>query len=458
MIVMKFGGTSVQDAAAMNRVAEIVKSKLGLKPAVVVSAMAKVTDALLGIARVANERRFDQAAKLIGSLADRHLQVARELLNPSNELESVEGAIGEHFAELVGLARSVATLGELTPRSLDAISSFGERLSSLIVAAGFRSRGIPAELIDSRDVLITDRNFTAASPDMRETEKRARARLLPVIADGRVPVAQGFIGSTPEGITTTIGRGGSDYSAAIIGATIGADSIEIWTDVDGLMTADPRIVAGARRIRVVSFAEAAELSYFGARVLHPSTVLPAVERRIPVHIFNTNNPSCEGTLIAAEPKRSQNTIKSIAVKRGVTIINVASTQMIMAHGFLRTIFEVFDRHQTSIDVVTTSETSVSMTLDNTDRLGAILKELNCIGEVNVDPAKAIVCVVGDNLKFTPGVAARLFRALGDINVNMISQGASVINLTFVINDKEIERAIGLLHADFFRECDPAVFA
>jgi aspartate kinase len=224
------------------------------------------------------------------------------------------------------------------------------------------------------------------------------------------------------------------------------------------MTADPRIVSGARRIRVVSFDEAAELSYFGAKVLHPSTVLPAIERRIPVHIFNTNNPSCEGTMIAAEPRRSLNTIKSIAVKRGVTIINVASTQMIMAHGFLRTLFEVFDRHQTSIDVVTTSETSVSMTLDNTDRLEPILEELSRIGEVNVDPAKAIVCVVGDNLKFTPGVAARLFRALGDINVNMISQGASVINLTFVINDKEIEKAIGLLHADFFRECDPAVFA
>ena len=458
MIVMKFGGTSVKDASAINQVAEIVRSKLPLRPAVVLSAMARVTDALLAIARVANERRFDQAATLIASLADRHLQVARELLGPGKELQEVESAIESHFAELVGLARSVATLGELTPRSQDAISSFGERLSSLIVAAAFRSTGIPAELVDSREFLITDSNFTAACPDIHETERLARDRLLPIIAEGRVPVVQGFVGSTPEGVTTTIGRGGSDYSAAIIGATLGADSIEIWTDVDGLMTADPRIVASARRIRVVSFDEAAELSYFGAKVLHPSTVLPAIERRIPVHIFNTNNPSCEGTLIAPEPRRSMNTIKSIAVKRGVTIVNVASTQMIMAHGFLRTLFEVFDRHQTSIDVVTTSETSVSMTLDNTDRLEAILEELNRIGEVHVDPAKAIVCVVGDNLKFTPGVAARLFRALGDINVNMISQGASVINLTFVINDREIERAIGLLHSDFFRECDPAVFA
>ena len=458
MIVMKFGGTSVQDASAIDRVVDIVRSKVDLQPSVVVSAMARVTDALLGIARAANERRFEDAAGLVSDLSERHLNVARELLPPGQERESVAGAIESHVAELLGLARSVATLGELTPRSQDAISSFGERLSSLIVAAAFRAKGLPARLVDSREFLVTDRNFNAAKPDMRATERLVKERLLPVIAEGKIPVAQGFIGSTPEGITTTIGRGGSDYSAAIIGASLGVQSIEIWTDVDGLMTADPRIVAGARRIRVVSFDEAAELSYFGAKVLHPSTVLPAIERRIPVHIFNTNNPSCEGTLIAAEPRRSLNTIKSIAVKRGVTIINVASTQMIMAHGFLRTIFEVFDRHQTSIDVVTTSETSVSMTLDSTERLNAILQDLKHIGEVNVDPGKAIVCVVGDNLKFTPGVAARLFRALGDINVNMISQGASVINLTFVINDKEIEKAIGMLHADFFREPDPAVFA
>jgi len=458
MIVMKFGGTSLQDAAAIDRVAEIVRSKLGLQPVVVVSAMARVTDSLLGIAAAANGRRFEDAARQIASVAERHLKVAGELLGQAKERESVETTVRSHVDELLGLARSIATLGELTPRSQDAISSFGERLSSLIVAAAFRSNGLPAELVDSRELLVTDRNFNSAKPDMRETEKRVRQRLLPIVDAARIPIAQGFIGSTPEGITTTIGRGGSDYSAAIIGAALGAGAIEIWTDVDGLMTADPRIVAAAKRIRVVSFDEAAELSYFGAKVLHPSTVLPAIERRIPVHIFNTHNPSCEGTLITAEPRRSLNTIKSIAVKRGVTIINVASTQMIMAHGFLRTIFEVFDRHQTSIDVVTTSETSVSMTLDNTDSLEPILEELRRIGEVNVDPSKAIVCVVGDNLKFTPGVAARLFPALSDINVNMISQGASVINLTFVINDMEIERAIGLLHADFFRECDPAVFA
>ncbi|HJZ69633.1 MAG TPA: aspartate kinase, partial [Blastocatellia bacterium] len=259
-------------------------------------------------------------------------------------------------------------------------------------------------------------------------------------------------------VTTTIGRGGSDYTAALIGASLGAGAIEIWTDVDGLMTADPRAVADARRIRVISFAEASELSYFGAKVLHPSTVLPAVEKGIPVHIYNTHNPTCEGTLIVAAPPPSRNVIKSIAFKRGVTIVNVTSTRMLAAFGFLRTIFEVFERHQTSVDVVTTSEVSVSITLDNTEQLEAIKRDLGGIGEVTVERDKAIVCVVGDNLKSTPGVASRLFRAIASTNVNMISQGASEINLTFVIDENEVDRVVGSLHDEFFTEVDPQVFA
>jgi aspartate kinase len=456
MIAMKFGGTSVRDAAAINRVIEIVSGRIERAPVVIVSAMASVTDALLEVAHTAGQRRFSEAASIISRLRQRHLDTAQALL-PQGE-SSVKQSIEEHFDELENLARSVATLGELTARSQDAIASFGERLSSLIVAAALRARGIPAELVDSRDFLITDDNFTNAVPNMQETELRVRAILLPIIEQGRVPVAQGFIGSTLEGVTTTIGRGGSDYSAAIIGAALAAEEIEIWTDVDGLMTSDPRVVPQARRIRVISFAEAAELSYFGAKVLHPSTVLPAIERRIPVHIYNTHNPSCEGTLIVAAGRPSRNLIKGVAFKRGVTVVNVTSTRMLMAYGFLRAIFEVFARHQTSVDVVTTSEVSVSITLDNTDNLEAIKRELSQIGEVNIERNKAIVCVVGDNLKFTPGVAARLFRAISDINVNMISQGASEINITFVIDEGEVERAARQLHQEFFAEVDPEVFA
>ena len=464
MIVMKFGGTSVQDAAAIKQVAEIVQGRIDRAPVVVVSAMARVTDALMSIARRARERRFDEAETIINELRERHLVTARELLSERGDrgadgysLINVEGAINHQFDELSNLARSVATLGELSPRSQDAIVSFGERLSSVIVAGALAAHRIEGELVDSRHFIVTNDRFTCAVPDMQETESRVRSNLLPIIERGRVPVAQGFIGSTWDGVTATIGRGGSDYSAAIIGAALGAEAIEIWTDVDGLLTADPRVVPDARRIRVISFAEAAELSYFGAKVLHPSTVLPAVERSIPVHIYNTRNPAGEGTLIVSKPRPSSSLIKSIASKRGVTVVNVTSTRMLLAYGFLRAIFEVFDRYQTSVDVVTTSEVSVSMTLDSTDSLESIKRELRGIGEVRVEREKAIVCVVGDSLKFKPGVAARLFRAIGQASVNMVSQGASEINLTFVINESDVDEVVRRLHNEFFADPDPVVF-
>jgi aspartate kinase len=460
MIVMKFGGTSLQDAAAITQAATIVAAKQDRAPAVVVSAMAGVTDALIRISLLSRERRFEDAASIIEELRQRHLNTARELLGEAarQSFSEITQAIEHDLKELEGLARSVATLGELTPRTQDAIVSFGERLSSPIVAGALNARGVAAQLVDSRAFIITDDRFTNATPDFPQIEARTRETLLPILEARVVPVAQGFIGSTTEGVTTTIGRGGSDYSAALIGAALGAETIEIWTDVDGLMTADPRVVKNALRIRVISFAEASELSYFGAKVLHPSTVLPAVERGIPVNIYNTRNPDCEGTQIVASPRPSDNVIKSIAFKRGVTIVNVASTRMLMAHGFLRTIFEVFDRHHTSVDVVTTSEVSVSMTLDNADQLEAIARDLSGIGDVSVERGKAIVCVVGDNLKFKSGVASRLFHAIKDTNVNMISQGASEINLTFVIDDSDCEQAVRALHDEFFSEAEANTFA
>lgn len=465
MIVMKFGGTSVQDAAAILQVAKIVSSKLQRKPVVVVSAMSKVTDGLIRIGKVAGEGQMAEALSLIDQLRNRHLNTARELLENTDKptpgiyrLSSLETAVRKWFQELEDLARSVATLGELTPRTLDAVVSFGERLSSLIVAAAFNCCGMPSEMVDSREFIITDDQYTVASPLPDEINSRCPRVILPLVESGKVPVAQGFIGATRSGITTTIGRGGSDYSGALIGAALQAEAIEIWTDVDGMMTIDPRVVKEAKRIRVVSFDEAAELSYFGAKVLHPATVLPAIELRIPVYIYNTKNPSCEGTMIVADSRPSSNLIKGIAFKRKVTIINITSTRMLNAHGFLRTLFEIFEKHQTSVDVVTTSEVSVSVTLDNTDRLEAIQKDLSGFGEVRVEEGKAIVCVVGDNLKFKPGVAARLFHAIRNINVNMISQGSSEINVTFVIDDCEVEHAARLLHNEFFQEVDPKIFA
>ena len=465
MIIMKFGGTSVQDAPAIKKVAEIVESKKDKSPIVVVSAMSKVTDTLIKIGCLAKEHELNDAKALIAGIRERHLKTLHELtangktgVPDAYNVDAIEKKLLGMFSELEMLATSVATLGELTLRTHDAIVSFGERLSSLIITAGFQARGTDSQWVDARKFIITDDHFTSAVPIMKELEPRTCEELLPILESGAIPITQGFIGSTLDGITTTIGRGGSDYSAALIGAAIGAQAIEIWTDVDGMMTTDPRVVADAKRIRVISFAEAAELSYFGAKVLHPSTVLPAVERKIPVHIFNTKNPSCEGTRIVADKQPSTNLIKAIAFKRNVTIVNINSTRMLMAYGFMRHIFEVFEKYKTSVDVVATSEVSISVTVDNIEHLESIKDELSGIGEVTVETAKAIVCVVGDNLKYTSGMAARLFQAVSSINVNMISQGASEINVTFVINESEVERAAQLLHSEFFAEIDPNVFA
>ncbi|MBI5838153.1 MAG: lysine-sensitive aspartokinase 3 [Candidatus Eisenbacteria bacterium] len=457
MIVMKFGGTSVRNARAMSAVAEIVAAARPRKPLVVVSAVSGATDILLKAAFAAGEGQGKDAGAAVAALHERHVGIADDIA-PAGEAPALRAAIEREIEELALLLRSVSTLGELTPRSLDAAAAFGERLSSHLVAAAMRKRGLPAERVDSRSFVVTDEAFTSAAPDTDATRTRCRTMLLPLLDAGTVPVAQGFIGATPAGVTTTLGRGGSDYSAALLGAALDAETIQIWTDVDGLMTTDPRVVPGARRIRVASFDEAAELAYFGAKVLHPATVLPAVESGIPVEIRNTLNPACEGTRIVPVAPPSRSPVKSIAFKRGVTLVNVTSTRMLMAFGFLRALFEVFDRHRTSVDVVTTSEVSVSVTLDRTERLDEIRRDLGAFGQVSVESAQAIVCVVGANLKSTPGVVARIFGALGPAELRMISQGASEINLTFVIEEREVDGVVRRLHEEFFGDADPEVFA
>jgi aspartate kinase len=311
--------------------------------------------------------------------------------------------------------------------------------------------------MDARQLIITDDNFTRAAPLFDLTDAAVRTHVLPVLQAGSVPVIQGFVGSTRKGITTTIGRGGSDFSASIIGAALEAYDIQIWTDVDGIMTADPHLVPGALRVRVISFDEAAELAYFGARVLHPATILPAVRKKIPVHVLNSFRPDQPGTLITDEAPPCENPVKSIACKKGITIVNIASTRMLMAHGFLRTIFEIFDRFRVPVDVVSTSEVSVSLTVDDISSLWDIVTELKKIGEVNVAGGKAIVCCVGDNVRNTPGVLHLLSDAVRDISILMVSQGASAVNVTFVIDEDQVGRAVRGLHEVFFQKVDGTVF-
>ena len=455
MIVMKFGGTSVESAVAIERVAGIVRARAAMQPIVVVSAMGKTTNKLLAIANLAIHGRRDEYIRQLHDLRDFHSREARMVVALSQRAE-LDRTLDNHFEEMTELVKGLAVLGELTPRSIDAVSSYGERLSSYIVALAFEHFGLPAVHVDSRKLIVTDHRYTHATPNFPETYKRLEA-ILPGLAAQRVPVMGGFIGATEDGVTSTLGRGGSDFTASIVGAGVRADEIQIWTDVDGMLTADPTIFGGGHRVKIISFAEAAELAYFGAKVLHPATVIPAIERNIPVVIVNSRRPDVPGTRIVANAVACTNAVKSIACKRGITIVNIHSTRMFMAHGFLRRIFEIFDRFETPVDMLATSEVSVSLTIDHPERLAEITAELGEFSEVSTEAGQSIVCLVGENIRYARGVAARVFKALGDVNIRMISQGASLLNMGVVIAEADLKIAVESLHAEFFTELDPAVF-
>ena len=455
MIVMKFGGTSVESAAAIERVAGIVRSYESRRPVVVVSAMGKTTNKLLAIASEAINGTREAYIRQIHDLRDYHSREARMVV-PLAERAGLDRALDEHFQELTELVKGLAVLGELTPRSIDAISSYGERLSSFIVTLAFRNFGMQAVHVDSRDVMVTDRRHTQAAPVFPATYARLAAQVKP-LARENVVVMGGFIAATEDGVTTTLGRGGSDFTASIVGAGVDAEEIQIWTDVDGMLTADPTILPGGHRVKTISFAEASELAYFGAKVLHPATVVPAMEKNIPVLILNSRRPEVPGTRIVKENVSCENVAKSIACKRRISLVNIHSTRMLMAHGFLHRIFEVFDRFETPVDMVATSEISVSLTVDNPQRLDAIVAELRQFADVETERDQVIVCLVGDKIRYTPGVARRVFNALDSINIRMISQGASLLNLSFVIAEADLLRTVTALHEEFFKSLDASVF-
>jgi len=448
MIVMKFGGTSVESAEAIARVAGIARARLSRKPVVVVSAMGKTTNKLLAIAADAVAGELKSALDKLNELREFHLRESAGL--------DTEDIVEAHFQDLDALVRGLAVMRELTPRATDAISAYGERISSLIVAAHLRRCGMNAAHLDSRSVIVTDRRHTQAAPLFEETNRRLRETLVPML-DTSVVVMGGFIAANEDGVTTTLGRGGSDYTASIVGAGIGAEEIQIWTDVDGMLTADPTVLPGAYRVKVCSFTEAAELAYFGAKVLHPATVLPAIEKNIPVRILNSRRPEVAGTLIVSDPPLGSSPIRSIACKRNITLLNIVSTRMLMAHGFLRRIFEVFDRYETSVDMLATSEVSVSLTIDNTRSLAAIRSELEAFADVSIEENLAIVCMVGENIRHCDNVSARAFTALDGIRPRMLSQGASQLNLSMVVAAPDLQRAVESLHREFFRTPDPASF-
>jgi aspartate kinase len=446
---MKFGGTSVGSAEAIRRTTEIVRARLDRHPVVVVSALGGVTNMLLEAAHAAHKRKTgpEKSAKVI---AERHAGVLRELALPADLV----------MAELVRLEevlKGIFYLRELTARSLDYVASFGEAMSSQIVAAHFKAVGIPAKAWMGWDAgILTDDHHGEANV-LPETWSRVRQKLgrtkRTEAAAEELPVVTGFLARTKGGERSTLGRGGSDYSAAILGRALDAEEIQIWTDVSGILSADPRVVKDAFTLRYVTFAEAAELAYFGAKVLHPKTIEPAVQAKIPVRILNTFAPDDPGTLVVAESTESEERpIEGIAVKKGNTLVNLHSTRMLDAAGYLQHVFDVLRRHDVSVDVIATSEVSISLTVDGQERprLDTALEDLRKVATVRVWESKAIVAVVGEGMQIVPGIAARIFNVMGEagINIEMISQGASELNVTFVVEDQMADLAMQKLHATF----------
>lgn len=447
MIVVKFGGTSVGDAEAIERAAGIVKSRLPRQPAVVVSALGGATNSLLAIGEQSAKGHLIGALRGVEALRERHFQQCEKLLGTSEAGAEVAAEMSASFDELASLAEALSVLGHATPRSFDAIASFGEQLSSQLVAAFFMLRGIAAEHVDARDVFITDDCFMSADPQIDAIAEAARDVVQPLIQRGKVPVLGGFIGRTAGGITTTLGRGGSDYSASLLGAALHADSIEIWTDVDGMLTGDPRVVKGSRLIEQIRFDEASELASFGAKVLHPNTIAPAVRLGIPVFIYNSRNPGGKGTRITFDaPRRA---VSAIAGKGGITVVKVGAAKMLFARGFLRRVFEIFERNGVSVDVVATSEVSVSVTVDDPSGLESLVGELSALGDVSVERDRAIVAVVGAALSGDSAAMGRALGALDGIEVHMMSLSASGINLTIIVEGDQLNLAMERLHAEFF---------
>jgi len=466
MIVMKFGGTSVEDAASVERVAEIIKARLHLRPVVVVSAMGKTTRKLLQAAEASADGDHKTTLAVVAELQARHLSEAHTLVKSTAE-RAVFSIIDRHFDELNKLLEGLAILGEVPPRGLDKILAYGELLSSAIVADALAERGVPARLLDAREFIITDDRFGSASPLFDITNAQARLSLAPLIEAGEVPVIQGFIGATREGATTTLGFEGSDYTAAIVGAALEADDIQIWKDVSGLMTTDPRVFSGARTVKACTFAEAADLTYFGAKVLHPKAIHPAARQNIPVHIYNSKKPEATGTSISATAPRSANLIKSIAYKRPVTIVHVKGESIsngeraVAPEDFLKTLLNTLNKHAARPLLVAVSAASVALAVDAAEvseaRERDLLEEIVRFATVSVDRNCAIVSLVGEQLRDDRGLASRVFKAIEETQIGVILHGSSPISMNMVVAENAVEGVIARLHAVFFDDLDPQVF-
>jgi aspartate kinase len=459
MIVMKFGGTSVEDAASIERVAEIIKAREMLRPAIVVSAMGKTTSRLLQAAEAsaAGDNRTNLA--IVADLKTRHTSEARRLVK--NGASEVFLLVEKYFEELKKLLEGLAILGEVPPRGLDKILSYGELLSSAIVAGALAERGTRARLLDSRELIKTDDRYGQASPIMDLTNRKIRDAVAPVVESDEVPVIQGFIGSTREGATTTLGFEGSDYTATLVGAALDADDIQIWKDVSGLMTADPALFAGARTVKLCTFTEAAELTYFGAKVLHPKAIHPAARKNIPVHIYNSKRPAATGTAISADVAPCANLIKSIAYKRPVTVIRAAATNDLSPDDFLKALLDRLARKRAQPLITAAAGSSAAVVIDSHALKEGderdLIEELSTLGHASVEGNKAIVTLVGEELRSAPSIGSRIFNAIDETGPALVLHGSSPIAINFIVGYDDVEGVIARLHKVFFGQLDSRVF-
>jgi aspartate kinase len=451
-VVMKFGGTSVEDAAAIRRLCRLVSRPSAERPIVVVSALAKVTDQLMNAGWAAAAGHLEPAREILQILRRRHETVARGLASGAERGRLVREVANE-FKSLDKMLLTIASEKALCARSQDGLLGGGESLSSRLVHSALRSAGVDAVLVDARECLVTDAAHTRATPLWDETNARLQVVMGPLLESQRVPVMGGFVGATRDGIPTTLGRGGSDFSASIVGAGLHARRIEIWTDVDGVLTTDPNLCPDARRVPRMSFDEAADLAYFGAKVLHPATLVPAMRSNIPVWVLNSRNPDCPGTEIVSRGEGDG--VKAITSKSGVALVDVEPVRWFVPE-LLREVFDVFERHQHSLDLLSASRGSLALLVSSVAGLPAIADELKGMAHVRWENHKALVCLVGEQVRRRPEIAAQAFRAIGDIDVRMICQGASERNISFLVDESRAVEAVQRLHQSFFSKPEPVL--
>ena len=452
MIVMKFGGTSVANFEAITRTIFIVGGKLDQKPVVVVSALSKVTDLLYKISDAAAAKNEAETKELLAQLRQRHVDLAAELLAQSVLKDEAVAKVNSICDALDSIAMAVCSLGELSERNKAIIISKGEYLSSTIIAHAMNAKGIRTKWVDAREMMVTNQSYLKGEPDMNAIAEKVPGVVAQAYEGMDAIITQGFVGVTPEGEPTVLGRGGSDYSASLIGMAIDAERIEIWTDVDGVRTADPRKVQNTKYLEKISFEEAAEMAHFGAKVLHPLTIEPAVKKNIPIYVLNSMNPSGKGTAILRN-ELIEDGVKSVSFKESIKVINIFSTRMINTSGFLRRVFEIFSESKVSVDLISTSEANISVTVDAAQNIDPVVKELSEFADVIVDDDKAQVSVIGKNIVRLNGMLKKTFTPLKKCNVYMISQGASFVNISFVVDREELAEVVQDLHDHLFDQTE-----